>query len=219
MQEHRDAYKDRMTRAFAAERDGAFHEAIELALSSWDHIDGMMQYERKYEDREFDSVQAIDLILEYAPFLLDFHTLDKLAILLKDYRRIERHTSDSYAEKLAEARLIMWEAHRLWDYLEFHPDARQDELRANLGGDQGQWRSVATLWEKMGLLRRTPEGRSYRLTLCTRMGKVVPAKCPSCGAVTEAPKAMFLEDIRCPECRAVASFVFHAEETTGDLRE
>lgn len=207
MENHREKYRNLMRDARAAQQHGLYRDAIKQALDSWEHIDGMMQYERRYEDREFDSVEGIDMVLKYAPLLLDFHSLERLEGLLTGQRRIDRNTSDSLAEHLAKARALMWDVHRLWDHLEHHPGTRQDELRQILGGEQDQWRTAAEIWEKMGLVHRTPEGRSYRLALSTRMGETVSAKCPACGVVADAPKAMFLEMSTCPKCRAKVLFV------------
>ena len=204
---HRTAYRSLIAKARSAERHGLYRETVDLALSSWDHIDGMMQYERKYEDKEFSSIQGIDLVMEYAPLLFDFSSLDTLETLLKNYRRIDKNTSESLADKLAKARVLMWNAHRLWDHLERHPETRQNKLSRILGGDHDQWQAVVTVWDKMGLLRRTSKGISNRLSLSTRMGKVVSAKCPSCGGVVDAPKSMFLEKLACPECRETVLFV------------
>ncbi len=217
MEAHRTEYFALMGKARAAQQDGLYRKAIELALASYDHIDGMMQYERRYEEREFDSVESIDLILKYAPVLFDFPSLDALEDLLKTQRRIEKNTSDDLGERLSNARTLMWDAHRMWDHLEQHPEARQDDLRHALGGDQDRWRSVAERWAKMGLLHRTPEGNSYRLALCTRMGQVVSGKCFSCGAVAEAPKAMFMEELACPDCRTRGLFVII--ETSKEKKE
>ena len=218
MEDHRATYQSLMAEARAAERDGLFEFVMKSALSSLATIDGMMQYERKYGDREFSSIKAIDLILKYAPLLLDAASLERVEELLKGCRRLEKRTSESLADNLAQARALMWDAHRLWDHLELHPEARQDELRRVLGGDQDQWRSIAEAWQRMGLLRRTPEAGSYRLALCTRMGGIVSAKCPACGSVTEAPKAMFLEELTCPECKAKASFVILVTESGAHRR-
>ena len=190
MGQHRMEYDALMGAARAALQEGLYRDAVEAALSAWDHIDGMMQYERKYGDRDFDSIEAIDLVLRYAPLLLDSSALAKLESLLKTQRRIDKNTSESLADKLAKAESRIWDAHKLWDYLEGHAETRQDELRQILGGDQDEWRSTAEAWEKMRLARRTPEDRSYRLALSTRMGEVVSGKCPSCGAVAEAPKSL-----------------------------
>jgi hypothetical protein len=179
----------------------------------------MMQYARKYEGVSFESVESIDFVLRFAPLLFDFVSLDSLEELLKRQRRIERDTSDDLAQRLAEARQRMWDAHRMWTHLEQTPGARQDELGRVLGGDQNRWRGVAETWEAMALLVRTPNRGSYRLALSTRMGEVVSAKCSACGAGAEAPKAMFLEPLTCRECRSTVSFVLLVGTTPAAATE
>ena len=219
MEDHRAEYQALMSKAQSAEREGFYRRAVELALASWDHIDGMMQYERRYEKKEFANIQGIEMILKYAPLLFDFPNLDKLEAVLKNYRRIEKNTSDNLADKLAEARALMWDAHRLWDHLERHPETKQNKLRQLLGGDQEQWRSVVNTWDKMGLVRRAPEDGSYRLSLSTRMGKVVPGKCPACGGIVTAPKAMLLEKSACPRCGRSVLPVILSSKVTADTKE
>ena len=214
MEDHRARYAEAMGNARAALQKGLHRSAVETALSAWDYIDGMMQCERKSGTKEFNSIEAIDLVLKYAPLLFDLSLLDRLESLLKTHRRIDKNTAASLPDKLAQARALMWAAHRLWDYLEEHPNAKQDELRQTLGGAQDQWRLIAETWEQMGLVNRAPEGRSYRLALSTRMGELVPGKCPSCGTIAEAPKAMFLEEFACAACEATVSFVILPKEDT-----
>ena len=208
MEAHRLEYQAVMRQAREAHENGLYRKAIELSLASWDHVDGMMQYERKYIDTEFATVQGMDMVLRYAPLLLDFQSLDKLEELLKACRRIEKNTSQSFTDKLHKARERMWNARRLWDHLAKNPNTRQDTLRRILGGDQDEWRATIELWEKMGLVQRSPESGSYRVALCTRMGELIPAKCPSCGELVEGPKGMLLEETRCPKCQATVYFVF-----------
>ncbi len=202
-----EAYYSRMARAREAAQQGLHRSAVQEALEAWPFIDGMMQYARRYKHEEFDTVSAIDLVLKYVPLLLDFRQLDRLEALLKEYRRIERDTAADVGEQLAKARLRMWAAHRLWDYIESRPDVRQAELRTVLGGNQQEWVGIVETWEKMGLLRRTAESGTYTLSFCTRMGEVIPSKCPACGGVTEAPKAMLLEPLTCPACKKKVAFV------------
>ncbi len=219
MEAHRDKYQTLMSEALSAERDGLYTQTVELAISSWDYIDGMMQYERKYNDSEFASIRGIDMILKYAPLLLDFTNLDKLKDLLKNFRRIEKNTSDSLDDRLSQARSRMWISHQLWNHIEQNPETRQSKLRQTLGGDQNQWRSIADAWEKMGLLRRTQEDGSCRLALTTRMGELIQGKCSSCGEVVEAPKAMFLEKTACPNCRKIVFFVILSPKTESSTKE
>lgn len=207
LEAHRAEYEARMSSARAAERKGLYRVALEQAASTWDYIDGMMQYERRYQDAEFDSVPAIEMVLKYAPLLFQFESLNRLATLLENSKRIEKHTSADLGEQLRAARQRMWDNHRLWSYLEANSDARQDQLRMRLGGDQDYWRAIAEAWEQMGLLRRVPEGDSYRLLFTTRMDEVVKGKCSACGSVADAPKRTFLCRVTCNRCKEDALFV------------
>lgn len=218
MELHSRLYHEKLRGAATAESAGMYRAALDAAVAAWQHIDGMMQYERKYEGKEFTSIPAIDLALKYAPLLLDMRRLDALDDLLGEYKRIDRHASDDIQSKVEQARARVWENHRLWSYIEHHPGAPQEGLQGELGGIQSYWRSVAEAWSRMGLLARTAAGRSYTLSLATRMGEVVPAKCPACGHVAESPKGMFLEQLTCPECRASVVFVLLARQrhTVGE---
>ena len=219
MEDHRNRYLDLMAEASSAERVGLYRVVVEKAMACWEHIDGMMRYERKYGDKGFTSVPAIDLILKYAPLLLDFAGLNKLEDLLKDYRLIEKHTTVNLGDKLDATRALMWDVHRLWDYLEQNPNSRQDELRRLLGGRKQRWQDIVEAWEKMGLLRRKPEGATYRLVLATRMGEVVSAKCPACGELVEAPKATCLEETACPKCEKRVLFVILSTRPASKAKE
>lgn len=212
LEEHRSKYHVAITSARAALKEGLYREAVAFAISSLDFIDGMMQYEKKYEAREFESIGSIDLLLKYAPFLLEFEVLDHVETLLKSQRRIERNSSRSLADELDQSRARMWAAYRLWNHLEHRPGARQDTLGRELGGSQDEWRSLAEQWERMGLVDRKPEGGSYRLALSTRMSETVLAKCPACGVVARASKSKFLEDRECPKCQVLVSFVVLAKK-------
>jgi hypothetical protein len=219
MEVHRAQYYELIAKARAARQEGLYREAVELAMSSWNYIDGMMQYERKYEDKEFGSIEGIDMVLKYAPMLFDRESLDKLEVVLKNQRRIERDTSADMANKLAEARMLMWDARRMWDYLEQHPQSRQDELRVVLGGNQEQWRGMAEAWDQMGLLCRRPDGGSYRLTLVTGPEDVLRGKCPSCGLVARAPRSRLLSEVVCPNCHKAVSFVVLCKEALAKKEE
>jgi hypothetical protein len=206
MEGHSTAYGAKLEAARHAEDRGLYRPAVEAAMSSWEHIDGMLQYAARYENREFSSIAAIDLVLEYAPLLLDARTLNAVEAFLDTCKRIHRKTSEDLPAKVDAARGRIRDNHRLWGHIQRNGDVRQDELRQTLGGDQNHWRDVAQAWAKMGLVSRAAVGNSYQLSLSTRMGEVVRAKCPSCGHIDQAPKGMFLEKIRCPQCREKRPF-------------
>lgn len=210
LEECHKQYRKLMKDAREAQNAGAFRDAVRKAIAAWPHIDGMMQYERKFNNTELPTVEAIELVLNYAPTVFDRESLDQLETLLKDQRRIEKNTSENLSDKLGKARALMWDAHRLWDYLESHPDANEADIKKVFQGGHAIRRALLSQWEAMGLLRRASDGSSQRFSLTTRMGQIIPAKCSSCGAVTEGPKAMFLEPVACPECRARVNFVLLA---------
>jgi len=179
----------------------------------------MMQYERRYNETTFTTLDGIEIVLKYAPFLLDYKSLDELAKMLKDHRRIEKQTSESIAARLEHAQQMLCDAHRMWDLLERHGEVEQRVLVKWLGRSAGDWRAISEMWEKLGLLRRIAGTSSERWVLATRLGQVVPGKCPACGGRTEAPKAMLLEATACPHCDVPVLFVLLATDTTTSAGE
>ena len=131
----------------------------------------------------------------------------KVEKLLETNRRVERDTSDDLGGKLSEARNRMWDNHRLWNYLEQHPETKQDGIGRAIGGQQDYSRSVLEVWEKMGLIVRRRDRNSYLVSLSTRMGQIVTGKCPGCGGTIESPKAILLEPMTCPDCGKPQTFV------------
>lgn len=206
MQLHDSEYVQRMSDASTAEGDGFLREAIRLARSAWPHIDGMLQFDRRYRGRQHHSVAAVDIVIRCAPVLLDFRALAAVGNLLADCKRIERETM-SYAAVFGDAVTRLGDGHKLWSYLHRNGEVMQSELRARLGGDQDGWRAVADGWAELGLLARVPRQNSYLLSLATRLGQVVPARCPACGQTAEAPKSMFFESVRCFACGVEDYFV------------
>ncbi len=204
------AYEQGVRSAHEYQRSGLYKLALEAAVGTWEHVDGMLQFESRFEKKETQSIAAIDLVLLYAPLLLDHKMLSSLEDFCKKCRRIIKNEAFDVTNRVNEARQYMRENHRLWSHLSEAGESLQSDLRKVLGGDQDRWRAVAEAWEKMGLIRRTPQQNSYMLRLATSMGQVVPAKCPKCGRREQAPKAMFLDKVKCPKCRARDLFVFCA---------
>jgi hypothetical protein len=190
---------------------GDISKAVELAASAWPFIDGMMQYERRFAEREDHArIECIDYVLRYAPLMFKQTLLDDLSQLLKSQRRIDKNSSADLAGELESARVRMSDAHHLWSHLESEVEGRQDELRRLLGGDQDNWRWMAETWEQMGLISRRSEGGSYRLRFVTRMTDLMRAKCPACGVTGKAAKEKLLDERSCPKCRTKVHFVILA---------
>lgn len=207
MQVHQDLYHSSIAKARLEYKSGRYREALQCAMRSWSHINGMMQYERKYEGRESFSIEGILMVINLAPLLLDLESLNGLEALLKNERRIVKSTTEDVASQLSDARDAVWDAHRLWDFLEGHAGVRQDELRLHLGETEQKWESLTATWETMGFILRVPECGSYRLSLATQLDLQTLGKCPECAAVAAAPKSVFLQKVECPTCHSDVEFV------------
>ncbi len=189
-----------------------YEQAIELAMSAWDSIEGMIQYERKYCHRtERLNVESIEFVLRFAPLLFHYESLDRLDALLKSQGWIEENAVAGLAQRLAAAQSLMADAHRLWNYLENRGECRQDRLCSYLSGDKDRWQCIAETWEQMGIIQRVPDGGSYRLSLTLSLDRSTCGKCPSCGTVGKASKARLLKTMTCPECHAEVQFVLLAD--------
>lgn len=219
MEAHQQKYHANIRKARGAKRKGSFQEAIEFSKLSWDHIDGMMRYERKYEDKAFKSIEGIDIVLKHAPYLFDFQSLDDLEALLRSQKRIEKNTSLNLNNTLEAARKVMWDAHRVWSQLERAGELQKEKLLQILGGDNDNWQSMAESWYEMGLIRRWSEDDSYRIALVTRMDEATTGKCPSCGVLAKAPKSAFLITQTCPKCKVNGSFVILTNEAVSESKE
>lgn len=207
LQEHSEEYHRRMQIASTAEANGYYREAIDWAISAWPFIDGMMQFERRYNEKDFYGIDAIDLVLRYAPLILSLEKLDRLDELLRERKRIEKHTEEDVTAKVVAARQQVSQNHRLWCYLEANPGTRQNDLVERLGGRKRDWDQVIQGWLKMSLVTADCNDGFTKLSLRTRMGQVVKARCPCCGCISEGPKGIFLDSTRCLECHQDVLFV------------
>jgi hypothetical protein len=209
---HRRQYFAFVDEANSFNRQGNYAKALESAVSALEHIDGMMQFIRKYESKGPVSIEALAVIFKLAPLLFEYGFLNKVEILLISERRISKISAEDLQQGLAQAKGLMGDCRRLWNHIELHPNCEQADLRQSLGGDQNQWRNIAEFWEQNGFISHHKQGTSVYLTLKTRMQEPVTAKCPACGSIVKAPKVLLLEPAPCPHCHHEVSFVFRTEE-------
>jgi hypothetical protein len=207
MENHYDLHMRSIDRIKNLDAQGHYTEALKTAYEALDYIDGMIQYANKYNNQRFMNIKSIDYILEYAPLRFDFEGLERLKNINKLHKRIQISLDINIQDKITESQNLMYAAHQLWNYLENHPQALQNQLTKCLGSKQNQWNSIIKMWDKMGLIIRKKEGDTYNLDLRTRMGGLTFGKCPNCGCVQEAPKAMLLESTKCPDCGELVSFI------------
>jgi hypothetical protein len=208
LDQERNEYSKGMLLCRQSHDDGDYQQALETAASACEYVDGMMQFEHRYENREtWASIESMEYVFRYAPILFEGQYIKRLAALLKSQKRIQKNVTTDLSQSLAKAQTLMQDAYRLWNHLESQETPRQDDLRTTLGGDQDQWRWIAETWERIGIVRRTPENHSYRLQLVTRLGEGIRGKCPNCGVVGKATKLRLLDKLDCPKCRVIGMFV------------
>lgn len=207
MEAHHAEYHALVDRARLARQDGRYREAIELASASWDHLDGALQYERKHGSQEPVHPEGIAIVLDCAPYLFDFQSLDALESLLKAQRRIFKNGAVALADGLAAARSLMLAAHRLWEQLEVQAEWDRDQSPSAFAHADGQNTRILSRWYGLGIVDRVCDGNPPQYALATRMGQLVRGKCPSCGAVVKAVKLKLLERAACPKCRESVVFV------------
>src|SRR5690242_9125656 len=94
LEEHWDRYVQHMENAETAVHAGLHRKGLESAVCALDFVDGMMRHAERNESEVFSNVPAIEMILKYSPLLLDVESLDRLGVVLKTQRRIEKKTSD-----------------------------------------------------------------------------------------------------------------------------
>jgi DNA-binding IclR family transcriptional regulator len=105
----------------------------------------------------------------------------------------------------------LWLVHQLVDHLARNGSLRQDSLRAQLGGDQADWRRLVEGLERVRFISREGDDRSRVVRLATRLGDAVAAICPACGERHSLPKRDFLAEVACPHCNITTWFTIVAD--------
>lgn len=208
MESHRRNYERFLAESRKAESEGLYRQAISKCLDSLEHIDGMMKHARKTQETdEFSSIPTIDMVLRYAPVLLDYESIQRLEQLLKSRRYIEKYTSQCLADKIEQAMRTLWKVHSLWGLIEANPDIDERDLLSQLKGRKEGWIPLLENLARLRLIRREKNQDSFSVSLATRLGQLCRAKCRACGGIVTAPKAALLDRLRCVECDTVNDFV------------
>lgn len=200
LENHRANYHARVLLAKDAEREANFIDAVHHAKSAWKFIEGMIDYELKYQEQTVENVDAIELVLQYAPVVFDLSSLTELDAFLKEHPRIARHTRNDFAGDTRVARKMIRQAGHLWSRLE-----SEGKIEAN----PAELTPIAEAWREMGVVRKVEQkDGTEQLQFTTRLDTPSRGKCPECGAVVKGTKSKMLEELRCPHCFGMVQFVF-----------
>jgi predicted RNA-binding Zn-ribbon protein involved in translation (DUF1610 family) len=204
LEHHHQAYYEIVEAAHAHLSQHEYVRAVELASTAWGHIDGMLKYERRYENQSHDSLDAIDIVLRYAPLLFLGEALDRLGQLLQAKRTIDKHVSLDIAGELTASRTRLSLAYRLWNWID-RGGKHDDHGFQQICRDR-QHVVVLQEWSEMQLVSVSVDAGAVRAEFVTRLDAYVHGKCPSCGAKARARKRRFLSSIACPNCKADVYF-------------
>lgn len=200
-------YYSRLRRAKAAINKQCHQDAVNEAALALHHVDGMMQFERRYENTVFDRIEAIDIILVFAPMLLDLANLELLAAVLKNQKRIDKNTSVDLAIELDQARQLLWDSYRIWSLLEVQQTTWEHEIHEKVEVSRDRVRALLDHWVAMQLVRRKREPNDDCVFLVTHFSAPCVGKCPTCGASVTREKIALLVDSDCQACGVAVGFV------------
>jgi Fe2+ or Zn2+ uptake regulation protein len=207
LEEATKLYHARMDNARLALREGRVSDSVREAVAAWEHLDARMRYEQRYDSAEFETVDCVEIVLDHAPFVLDYDSLSRLEQLLKKSRRIERNTSKNLVDALAVASARLRCVYQIVDQLENEVLVPESAFQTQDPGAGIDMREMLKRLYKAGLIELESSDGHRACRLATAMSEHWYAKCRSCGETVKGPKRRFLSKLGCPACRSESSFV------------
>ncbi|MFT3882934.1 MAG: hypothetical protein QM703_25170 [Gemmatales bacterium] len=198
----RTAFRTYVAQSKEALSQHQYSNAIELAIQSFAFIDGMIQYERRYEQVEDQPYPTIKTVLSYSPVLFRWKAIDEVERLLDSTKRIEKNSQIDWRAKIDHSRRLLGHALETWTNIHARNSATYD-------GDQNRRIErvfILSTWENMGYVTKPNENGDLH-SFVSNMEMRTRAKCKYCGDVCDATKATFLADIKCLKCGVTNLFV------------
>lgn len=212
---HNEMYQRLLSEAKAAVLGRSFQRGIERAASAWNHVDEMMQFQRKYQKHEFVPLECVDIVLRYAPLLLEIDYLNRLEELLKTKRRVERNSTENLKMRLGQARGLFHYVYQLFDCIESGQSCRIESLPQTIHSKYTDRETVIAQLVEIGLARLQRSASGALISLITSMESMVSGKCMHCGHVEQSQKSDFLLTRVCSCCGQHTLFVILAETTAA----
>lgn len=200
LEAHYDAYADSERTIRAMVDNGEFPKVFSFCTMSFPHIVPAIKYRKKRGvTPEIPDFLAFTTILKYAPPLFEHVEIESLFDFVNSTRVLLK-SEKNYLNLIEDARKRERLAHRLWNHLERHPGMHQRDISTELGVVQEDAVNIVELWNKLGILDRQPEARSYRLYFRTRLDAEVAGLCPNCGVRGKGRKELFFRSVTCQKC-------------------
>ncbi len=180
-----------------------YSAAIALGLKSFEFIDGMIQYERKYEDKENPSHPTIKAVLTFAPVVFGWKAIDEVEALLNSTRRIEKNSNEDWRQRIADSRQLQKRALHLWSSMLSQETYLPEAIEVSRKDRQ----FILKSWEEMGFTTTSGSVAENVLVLASSKMERTRAKCMHCGEVAVSTKEKFLSEVKCPRCSMLTLFV------------
>jgi hypothetical protein len=175
-----------------------YTRAIEIALQSLQFIDGMIQYERRYNKQENVQQSTLAIILNYAPVIFHYRAIDTLEAYLLSTKRVHKTSDIDWLERIVAARQMMTSALNLWQCIEVDQDYKHIDNTFRV--------FLTDCWLRLGLIaKRTTNVAGFAFV--SSLSERFRGKCSSCGLVCDTTKETLLSDMNCPGCKVSCSMV------------
>lgn len=211
MQEHSRLYGHYLSQAKKEIAAGNCYLAIQSCVASFEYINLMMQHEQKQNDRQFETIETIEIVLNYAPALFDTESLASLAKILKTQKRIDKHATDDLAAKTKTALEIIAVAHKIWNELENNNLYDLPQLLVHVDSEyRERIEEIVQIWTSLGYVQLRQQANKLFPTIPLPQEVMMKGKCPHCGVVVNGKKYHFWRANNCPKCRTESFFVIVA---------
>ena len=182
-----------------------FPAVFPVCVAAFPHIVPAISYRKKRAiEPEIPEFLPFSVICKYAPPLFEHAVIESLFKFVNSTRVLmqsERNFLDSVVAAPGASSSPIASGITLKAIREFHRD-----VQTEFGVGQDDAVDVVEFWEKLGILERHPDERSYQLHFRTRLGTEVAGRCPQCGVRGKGRKGAIPSVGGVPEMRAEAYY-------------
>jgi len=182
----------------ALEYPGVF----QFCEASFPHIVPAIKFrKRRSITPETPQLRSFAALWIYGPPLFEHAVLESALAFVRSTRFLAKH-ENGYLQT-AEAAVEREEAARiLWNHLEREPGTLQKSIGPQLNLERDVAVSILDVWERLGVVVREREKKTYKLYLGTRLDEETEGICLFCGLRVKGHKVHLLKPVSCQRCKA-----------------
>lgn len=192
-----------------------FRESIRLAECSWEFIDGMLQFEKRFLSSEKVNIHGLTIVFHYSPLLLDFEILERLESFLESTPRVKKNSDKDVIRQLEESRECLAQSHKLWGWLDDRKSIYMDDVK----NSKSSIKKIVAFWVETGIAKWIPKSERQVLKLVTHLQEIIRGKCSFCGVCVQAQKSKLLDTVVCPNCKQRMVFTLLADQVSQASKE